>query len=304
VSNKIHNNQIFTGYIFAIIATAIWSGNFIVARGLSGNIPPVSLAFLRWVVAIVVFLPFAIKPVIREWLVIRQNLGYMSLVSLLGITAFNTLIYVAGKTTSAINLSLISLTIPIFIVILSRVLFHEYITKNKVIGIVLVIIGVLVLISKGQISVLLTINLAIGYLWMLLAAFVFSFYSILLKRKPKELSIWSFQLSTFVIGLVFLLPFYLWETVITVPFEINNTIIFAVLYIGIFASLTAFVLWNKAVDVIGATKTGMVYYSLPLFSGFLAYVFLDEKIGMVHLSSAGFIMSGIIIANYKFRSSS
>jgi drug/metabolite transporter (DMT)-like permease len=104
-------------------ATALWSGNFIIARGLSESIPPVSLAFYRWVVAAIVFLPFALKPLLREWDCLRTHLPYLSMTALLGVTLFNTLIYFAGHTTTALNLSLISITFPIVIVILSRIIY-------------------------------------------------------------------------------------------------------------------------------------------------------------------------------------
>jgi len=119
--NRLQNRQIILGCFFALGATAIWSGNFIIARGLNESIPPISLAFWRWVVAVVVFLPFALKPLIVEWDIIKENILYLSITSLLGITIFNTLIYFAGHTTTAINLSLISITFPVFIVILSRI---------------------------------------------------------------------------------------------------------------------------------------------------------------------------------------
>ena len=121
--NRLQNRQIILGYFFALGATAIWSGNFIIARGLNESIPPISLAFWRWVVAVVVFLPFALKPLIVEWHILKENIFYLSITSLLGITIFNTLIYFAGYTTTAINLSLISITFPVFIVILSRFFF-------------------------------------------------------------------------------------------------------------------------------------------------------------------------------------
>ena len=129
--NRLENRQIILGYFFAICATAIWSGNFIIARGLNESIPPISLAFWRWVVAVVVCLPFALKPLIVEWDIIKEHIPYLSITSLLGITIFNTLIYFAGHTTTAINLSLISITFPVFIVILSRIFFRESIPVNK-----------------------------------------------------------------------------------------------------------------------------------------------------------------------------
>ncbi len=297
--NRQHSRETISGYIYAICATAIWSGNFIIARGLNDSIPPVSLAFWRWVVAIIVFFPFALKPLINEWDIIKKNIFYLSLTSILGITIFNTLIYIAGHTTTAINLSLISITFPVFIVIFSRFYFGELITKNKGIGIVLVITGVVMLITKGDVYRLADLSFAIGDVWMLMAAIIFAVYSILLKQKPQGLSIWAFQLSTFIIGLIFLTPFFLWEYMTTSQVIYDVKTLGSIFYVGIFASLSAFVLWNKAIMKVGPTKAGMIYYTLPLFSGFLAYLFLSETVGIIHLYSVVFIVSGIITANYN-----
>jgi drug/metabolite transporter (DMT)-like permease len=299
LKNRRQNRQTLSGYFFAIGATAIWSGNFIIARGLNESIPPISLAFWRWVVAVVVFLPFALKPLISEWGILKKNMPYLSITSLLGITIFNTLIYFAGHTTTAINLSLISITFPVFIVILSRFIFHELITLNKGIGIMLVATGVVLLITNGTLSKLLNISFAIGDVWMLAAALIFAVYSTLLKRKPKQLSIWAFQLSTFILGLIFLFPFFIWEFVTAPPVEFDTKTVSSILYVGIFASLSAFILWNKAVMTIGPSKAGMIYYTLPLFSGFLAYLFLKEDIRIMHFYCALLIVSGIFTANYE-----
>jgi len=297
-----NNKFLVFGYLFALGATAIWSGNFIIARDLNESIQPISLAFWRWVVAVLVLTPFAYKKLIAEWKVLKKNRLYLSIVSFLGVTIFNTLIYFAGHTTTAINLSLISITFPVFIVILSRVFYKEAITVNKAIGILLVLIGVVLLITKGELSKLLNLSFAIGDIWMLLAAIIFAFYSILLRKKPTELSVSGFQLSTFILGLVFMLPFFIWETLYSPPIQFESKTIFSILYVGIFASLTAYILWNKAIVKIGATNAGIIYYTLPLFSGFLAYIFLGEAIGMNHLYSLLFILSGIIIATLKKKS--
>jgi drug/metabolite transporter (DMT)-like permease len=124
---------------------------------------------------------------------------------------------------------------------------------------------------------------------MLAAALTFAIYSILLKRKPKELSVSAMQLSTFLLGLIFLLPFFLWESVMTPDIRWSATIIGSILYVGIFASLTAFILWNKAIIAIGPTKAGMVYYTLPLFGGVLAYIFLQESISSLHFTQGEFV---------------
>ncbi len=296
-----HNRQILSGYLFALGATAIWSGNFIIARGLNESIPPITLAFWRWVVAVIVFLPFALKPLVGEREILKENLPYLSLVALLGVTLFNTLIYFAGHTTSAVNLSLISITFPVFIVILSRIFFRELITVNKGIGILLVATGIVLLITKGSPSELLDLSFAIGDLWMLLAAFIFAIYSMLLKRKPAKLSIWAFQLSTFLLGLIFLFPFFVWEYATVPPVIFETKTILSILYLGIFASLSAFILWIKAIMMVGPSKAGMIYYTLPLFSGLLAYLFLKEEISMNHFYCVLLIVSGIVTANYESR---
>jgi len=285
------------GYLCALGATAIWSGNFIIARGLNESIPPVSLAFWRWVVAILVFLPFAIKPLIAEWDVLKKHFPYLAITSFLGVTVFNTLVYLAGQTTTAINLSLISITFPIFIVILLRIFYGERFTFNKIGGILLVVAGVVLLITKGEPTRLLHLSFAIGDIWMLVAAFVFAVYSILLKRKPKELSVRAFQLSSFLLGLLFLFPFYLWEVYVTPPVQFETRTVLAIVYIGVFAALTAFLLWNRAILTVGPAKAAMIYYTLPLFSGVLAYAFLGEVISSVHFLSVLLIVSGIVVAN-------
>ena len=156
------SKPIFVGFACAIAATVLWSGNFIVARGLSEAIAPLSLAFWRWVVAILVLFPFAIQPLIAQKFWLKENFGYLSIVSLLGVTLFNSLIYYAGQTSSAINLSLIAITFPIFVLILSRIFLSELIGWNKLMGIAFVASGILLLISKGDLSVLGELSFSLG----------------------------------------------------------------------------------------------------------------------------------------------
>ena len=296
--NKSYSTNI-AGYLLAIGATIIWSGNYIIARGLSESIPPISLAFWRWFVAVVVLFPFGIRSLISQWPVIKDNLGYLASTALIGVTVFNTLIYVAGHTTTAINLSLIAITSPIFILILSQIVYGEMITLKKTAGMVITITGLLLLISNGSLSTLLHIRFVPGDLLMLLASFTFAVYSILVKRKPVQLSMNAFLLSTFIFGLISLLPFYIWERAIYGVGDFNHTAILSILYVGIFASLAAFFMWNKAILSIGPAKTAVVYYTLPIYSGITAALFLNENISIVHIFSMLLIVSGIIIANHQ-----
>lgn len=297
----LQTKPLLAGYLCAIAATVFWSGNFIVARELNQSVPPVSLAFWRWLVAVLVLFPFAFKSLITEWASIRDNLPYLCITALLGVTIFNTLLYFGGQTTSAINLSLISITSPIFIIIFARLFLGELFTPYKVAGIFIVAAGVVLLITRGSPSSLLSLSFVIGDLWMLIGAIVFAIYSILIIRKPIQLNIWAFQLSTFILGLAFLLPFYVWEYLAVPPAVFDAEAIYSILYLGVFASLFSFVLWNQAILMIGASKAGMTYYTLPLFSGVLAWFFLNEDIGWLHFSSGLLIVSGIVVANYAQR---
>lgn len=294
---NIKNKLITNGYVFALLATILWSGNFIVARDIKDIVDPYSLSFYRWLLATIILLPFAIVPLIKNIVIVKRHFIYLSIVSILGVSLFNTLIYVASHTSSALNLSIISITFPIIVIIISRVIFKEHIGINKFTGILIVLAGVLLLITRGDISVLVNITFNIGDLWVLLAAISFAVYSILLRYKPKTLSMITFQLITFILGTIYLIPLFLWEfdtRVINEP-TLNNTI--SILYIAICSSLLAFIFWNKSIELLGATKAGMIYYTLPIFTGSLAFIFLDEIISYVHLFSILLIFIGIYITN-------
>ena len=207
------NNQT-KGVLFALLATLLWSVNMVIASGIKGHIPPIGLAFWRWTIACIVLAPFALKSSIENWKIIKKNIRYLMLTAVLGITIFNTLIYFAGKTTSAVNLSLIAISIPLFIVAISRIAFKEKVSNTKLMGIAIIITGVLVLITKGSLQALLHINFSIGDLLMLVACFFFACYTILVRLKPTELPAKVFLFSVFVIGVIFLFPFYIFEHVI------------------------------------------------------------------------------------------
>lgn len=288
------------GYLCAIAATLFWSGNFTVARGVTENIPPIALAFWRWMTAVLILAPFALKPLIKNWSTIKSNIVYLTVTSVLGVSLFNTLIYIAGHSTTAMNMSLIVITFPVFVIIFSKFIYKEIITLNKALGIVFVIAGVVTLITKGELSVIKNISFSSGDLWMLLAAITFACYSLLIKHKPAQLGTRAFQISTFSIGLIILTPFYIWESS-TTNFQIQSidqTTFYSIIYLGIFASLFSYILWGKAVELIGPTRSSMIYYTLPIFSGISAYAFLGEKIESIHIVSMLLILFGVLTALY------
>ncbi|QZK91060.1 DMT family transporter [Flavobacterium sp. CHNK8] len=292
-------NNTIKGVLFALLATLLWSGNMVIASGIKGHIPPVGLAFWRWAVACIVLAPFALKTTIDTISTVKKHIKYLSITALLGITIFNTLIYFAGKTTSAVNLSLIAISIPLFIVLLSRIVFKEKVSTKQNIGIAIIITGVLVLISKGSFQALLHIQFAIGDVLMLFACFFFACYTILVRQKPDELTPKVFLFSLFVIGTIFLLPIYVVEHIYFKKVTLDSKTIFITGYVGVCASLISFYVWNEAIRLIGTSKTALIYYLIPVFSGLLAYLFLNQEISLLQMISMGIIISGLLITNKK-----
>jgi drug/metabolite transporter (DMT)-like permease len=287
------------GAFFALLATLLWSVNMVIASGIKGHIPPIGMAFWRWTIACIVLAPFAIKSTIENFKTVKKHIRYLILTAVLGITIFNTLIYFAGKTTSAVNLSLIAISIPLFIVVLSRIIFKEKVSNTKLVGITTIITGVLVLITKGSLEALLHINFTIGDLLMLVACFFFAYYTILVRQKPDDLTPKVFLFSVFVIGTIFLFPFYLWEHLFHKKVILDTKTVLATSYVGIFASLVSYYLWNEAIRLIGTSKTAVIYYLIPVFSGILAYIFLEQAIVITQIISMGIIITGLLITNRK-----
>jgi drug/metabolite transporter (DMT)-like permease len=284
------------GILCALGATVIWSGNFIVARSLNQSIEPATLSFLRWATAFAGLLPFACRAAWAEREAIRRSMPAMIPMAVLGVTTFNALLYQAARTTSALNLSLIATSTPVFIILLARIFLGEKLSARKAAGLAAALGGVLLLITGGDASRLSGLEFSIGDLLMSLAAVIFAAYSILVRRFTGGLSQPVFLLTLFGTGLVFLIPWAGWECLVSGTPEITPGVVGAVLYVGLGASLASYAMWNTAVASIGPSLAGLIYYSLPLFSGFTAFVFLGEPMGLIHLVSAGFILGGIMLA--------
>ncbi len=290
----------YIGIAFAVITVVIWSGNFIIARGLYKQIPPVSLAFYRWSLASLIIFFLGYKSFMTEKAFVFKNLKYFFWVALMGITLFNTFIYVAGHTTSAINLALIGTTAaPIFAVIISAIFLKEIITPLRLTGLLFCITGVVVLLSKGSINTLLAFRFTAGDVWILLSAFVFSIYTVLVKRKPSTISPITFLFVVFIGGTLLLLPLFIIEKIIMPPVVWDGNLLGSILYLGIGASVVSFFCWNSAIARIGSVRTALFGNLIPIFSTLEAVWLLVETITIVHIVSGVLVIAGLVIANLK-----
>jgi len=295
----------YIGIGLAVLATIIWSGNFIVARGVIKQIPPVSLAFYRWSTAAIIIFPFAFKQCRLEWKVVKQSWHHLFWASLTGITLFNTLVYIGAHYTSAINLALIGTTSsPIIAIVLARLFLKEKIGRLKMLGMMLCITGVIYLLSRGSIQNLVSFHFTRGDGWILLAALCFAVYNTMVRKKPAGISPVNYLFIIFSFGTLLLLPFYLWELGHTSPVQWNIGLLMIILYLGLGASVICFLCWNMAVGKLGAGRTALFGDLIPVFSSAEAALLLGEHFTWVHFLSMLLVFAGILLANWRiFRGS-
>lgn len=297
------SNQITQGILLAILATIIWSGNFIVARGVIHEIPPIALAFLRWACASVIMIPFGWKSIKSQWPDIKENWVHLFWAGLTGISLFNTFVYIAGHFTEAINLALIGTTSsPIFSFILARIFLKEKISSLKLAGLIFCILGVLTILSRGDINNLIHFRFTDGDLWVLLGAFSFSVYNVIARKKPVKLTPVTYLTVTFWIGTLLIFPFAMWELYMhPTGVQWNVSLVFIILYLGAGASVISFFCWNAAIARLGAARASIFGNLIPVFSSLEAVWLLHEKILPTHIAGMALVFTGVFLANKKPR---
>ncbi len=251
---------------------------------------------MRFTTAVIVLLPFGIRPFFRDIQVVRQHLGYLALTAFLGLTLCNTFVYFAAHTSTTLNLSLIALCSPIFVAIFARLFLHDTLTFPRVAGLVTATLGAVLLITGGQIHRLTSLTFSEGDLLMLAQAASFALYSILVQLKPAEISHGTLLSSLFVLGWILLIPWFAWEIRGVNTISFSPTVLAAIVYLGVGPSLLAYLCWNRAVRNIGSVRAGLISYCLPLFCGIEAYMFLNEPVYLIHLLSGALILVGVFVA--------
>jgi len=295
-----HKKEIAGGIALAVLACLIWSGNFIVARGVYKEIPPITLAFYRWLTATIIIFPFAYKPFQAEWKTVKRSWHYLFWTAFTGITIFNTFVYIGGHYTTAINLALIGTSSsPIIAVVLAKIFLKEKIGLLKVTGMILCICGILFLLSQASFERLLGLQFSKGDLWVLSAAVFFAVYNTLVKKKPDLISPVNFLFVIFSLGTILLLPAYLWEISGTPPVEWNLNLLLVILYLGVGPSVICFFIWNISIGRLGAGRTALFGNLIPVFSSLEAVIILKEQFTWIHIVSMIAVFAGILLANIR-----
>ena len=283
-------------YLLMVLPPLFWAGNATLARFVADQIPPITLSFWRWVIALLVLIPFTWSHVRKDWPEIKKGWKIIILLGLLGIALFNALLYKAAQTTTAINISLTQSVMPVIIVLISFILFGDRITLRQVLAIVLCTIGASYIIIRGDIQRLTELEFVIGDLIMLLAVILYAIYTVLLRKRPNIHPL-SFLTATFTVAVVFLLPLYLWEIQSGPPLVLSQSVILSLIYIAFFPSILAYICWNRGTYEIGANRAGLYINLLPLFTALLAVFFLEERFQTYHIAGILLIFSGLLLFN-------
>lgn len=288
-------------YAAATATVLFWSGNYVLARSVIETFPPVALAFWRWVLAWAILMPFAWPAMRRGWPVIKANWKRLAVLGVLGVPAYNTMVYVAFHTTTTINAAVLNSTMPLAIVVMSWAMFKERLTPIQAVGVAVSLLGVLWIVARGDPSALLALDVTVGDFWVIGAVLVYALYTVLLRLRPKGLSAIGFLGTTVTIGIVALLPVFLVELAIVGAPQVTWTNAASVLYMAVFASLLAYIFWNHATAAIGATRTGVVIHLVPVFTTALALVFLDERLAWYHVAGMGAVLAGVVLVARRGR---
>ena len=288
-----------SAFTFLALANLFWAGNWVLGRALRDAFDPISLNFYRWAIAVVVLAPFALPGLAAKREVIRRHAGILALLALLSVSIFQSLVYLGLQSTTAVNAVLINCSGPLFILLSAWLIDGERATLRQLAGFLVSVAGILVILSRGEPAALLQLELRSGDAWIVLALAIWGVYSVLLKRRPAELGGVHFLFVLSAAGVLFLAPAFAFQVLQAPPRLPTMPEALAVLYVGLAASVGAFLFWNRGVAVVGANAAGFTLYLLPTFGTLLAIAFLGETFGAFHALGIATIVAGVIVATRK-----
>ena len=272
------------------------ASNIIVARGGVEYVPPVSLAFWRWLTVFLILMPFFFNEIVKKKKQFKKESLKLFFLGLMGCGVCGAFPFIAGMSTTMANMGIIYTSSPIFIIILSVLFFNDKINFSRIIGLILCLSGVLIIICKGDLSYLINFKFTSGDLWMLGAAIGWAVYSIFLINWKSSFSLMArFTLIAF-FGAISLMPFYLIEETYLFNTVFNNNFLFWVLFAAISPGIIAFTLYTKVQKYVGASLAGFTLYIFSIYSAIYGIILFDETLLSFHYYGAGLVFIGVYLA--------
>lgn len=282
--------------IFLVIATALWGINFHFGKAMVQESPAMVAGFWRYLLAVIALFAFSINK-LPPWQLLKENSIALLLVGVVGLFGFNFFFFVGIQYTSAINAVLIMGLNPTLTLILSYFILKTKVLPSQVLGLSVAFIGVIFLITKGNINALGFMEIAKGDFYILLANIVFALHHVLVKKYHGRLTTMNFTLATNVICLLafaFIIPFQGVESII----NYSSSYWLSAIGIGVFGTALAYYLWNVGVGDLGADRAGVFMNVAPL-AAVLASPFFGEQLYAYHLFSFVIIVTGVVIMQLK-----
>lgn len=280
-------------YLLLAATILFWSLNWIAGRALRDEVPSYSLAFWRWVMASLLLLPFAWPHLVRGWPAIRRSWKIMLALGVLGTTFCNLTSYTGLKYTTAVSGSILNSFVPVLIIAISWAFLGQRLRASQWAGVALSLTGVLVIVGRGDPRVILSLSLNLGDLWILASTLLWALYTVCLRWRPQELHPLGLLGANAIVGVVAMLPVYLWSLSQGLHITWTAGAVAGLAYVGVFPSVVAYIFWNNAVTRVGPNKAGMFMHLMPVFASLLAIAFLGERLHLFHVAGMGMILGGI-----------
>ena len=294
------SNKNYSAYLFLVLATFCWSGNFIVGKFATlYEIPPLTLNVFRWISVWFILIPFTYKEIFENLPYIKRNWLVISFMGVITISTFNSVVYFALNYTQVINAVLMLSAIPAATIVLSSLMKIEETNIFQLFGLVLSIIGIGSIISNGDIQKIISLDFNKGDMWMLVCVITWSLYSTLLKKNNFKFSQFTLIQLMVSVGILFLIPQFFYEKSIGLELNLDKNFFLILIYVAIFPAIAAYYFWQKGIEIIGPNRASMFIQLMPLFSAVMAIIIFKEKFELYHFVGAIFILSGIYLSNRK-----
>ena len=222
-----------------ILASAGWAGSGVAARAAAGNVPPMTLSFIRWCIAFLLFLPFGARPLWHERRAFYRHWKIVSGFGFFGVVGFTVPYYVGLHFTTVVNTTILNATGPIMVLFLSFAMLGVVVTRGQLVGIAIALFGAIVIVARGDIDRLLDFNFNIGDGLVLVSYLSWAFYTVMLRWRPDGLSQYSFLVAVIGVSCLMFLPFYMWELMNGMTFEATSGNLFIIGYSAVIASVVA-----------------------------------------------------------------
>jgi len=289
-------------YLLLSLTSLFWSLNWVIGRAIVGHVTPLTLTFIRWVVAVGVMMPFAWPGIRAHWPLIRRNWKVILWLGFWGTGLHNAFAYVGLQYTTATNGVILNSAIPILIILLGWLVYRETITRLQTLGVAISLAGILAIISRGDPAVLASLQMNKGDLIVLFGMVFWAAYTVFLRLKPEGLPGLTLLACCGCVGVGLLTPLMLLEMVfLGGHVEFSPATVAAMFYVGIFPSFVGYVFWNRGVQEVGPNIAGIFVHLMPAFGAVLAWLFLDERIYPFHVVGIALILAGIYLTTRGHR---